>query len=263
MTPNERTSYIGRVGGGPRAPRPELETAQVTDSDADTASVEPLAPETITVQAAPGGGGVDPRQPDIGPVAYWRRGLAFALDALVVFWLQFALTVLGVLWYIDSSTEFVNGETVRTVSHRGPEPWGDDFAPLITFIVLAFIYEVVFISVRGQTPAKERLKIRVTRVADGKTPTVTQAMLRSSVVAVFRLVPGALMLVGNLAAFATGASSPFNMRRRALHDYLSGTMVVRYDADLHEGNVSLRRRPGLMQLRLDAVANRRDRMSPQ
>jgi uncharacterized RDD family membrane protein YckC len=261
MTPNERTSYIGRVGGGPRAPRVDLEVGEIAETD-DTTTIEPMSPEIITVQSAPTGGGIDPLQPDIGPVAYWRRALAFALDAMVVFWLQFALTVLGVLWYIDSSTEFVNGETVRRVAHRGPEPWGDDFAPLITFIVLAFIYEVAFISVRGQTPAKERLKIRVTRVADGKTPTVTQAMLRSSVVAVFRLVPGALMLVGNLAAFLTGASTPFNMRRRALHDYLAGTMVVRYDADLHEGNVSLKRRPGLMQLRIDAIGNRRDHLRP-
>jgi uncharacterized RDD family membrane protein YckC len=257
MTPNERTSYIGRVGGGARLPRAEIE---ITDDTLSDASVEAMPPETLTVQDAPTGGGIDPLQPDIGSVAYWRRAVAFALDALVVFWLQFALTILGVLWYIDSSTEFVDGETVRTVSHRGPQPWGDDFAPLITFIVLAFIYEVVFISIRGQTPAKERLKIRVTRVADGKTPTVTQAMLRSSVVAVFRLVPGALMLVGNLAAFATGVSSPFNMRRRALHDYISGTMVVRYDADLHEGNINLKRRPGLMQLRIDAVANRREHL---
>jgi uncharacterized RDD family membrane protein YckC len=254
MTPNERTSYIGRVGGAAGAAR-----SKPAPTEAEVVATEPLEPMT---ESDPGGSNFDPLQPDIGSVAFWRRAVAFALDALVVFWLQFALTILGVLWYIDSSTEYVNGEAIRTVANRGPEPRGDDFAPLITFIVLAFIYEVTFIAIRGQTPAKERLKIRVTRVADGKTPTVTQAMLRSSVVAAFRLVPGALMLVGNLAAFATGVSAPFNMRRRALHDYLSGTMVVRYDADLHEGNVSLKRRPGLMQLRLDAVANRRDHLRP-
>jgi uncharacterized RDD family membrane protein YckC len=128
---------------------------------------------------------------------------------------------------------------------------------------LAFIYEVAFIAARGQTPAKERLKIRVTRVADGKNPTITQAMLRSSVVAVFRLVPGALMVVGNLAAFATGVTAPFNMRRRALHDYLAGTMVVRYDADLHEGNIVLAKRPGLfLNMRIDAVTGRSEDTRP-
>jgi len=257
MTPNERTSHIGRVGGGLRAPRP------ADDATAIGVTPTPLEAGPPLLADEPTGGGIPPRQPDIGSVAFWRRIAAFALDALVVFWLQFALTVLGVLWYIDSSTDIVNGETIRTVSHRGPEPWGDDFAPLITFIVLAFIYEVVFISTRGQTPAKERLKIRVTRVSDGKVPTVRQAMLRSSVVAVFRLVPGALMLVGNLAAFATGVTSPFNLRRRALHDYLSGTMVVRYDADLHEGNITLAKRPGMfLNMRIGGVTGRSEDLRP-
>jgi len=255
MTPNERTQ-IGRVGGGLRRPRP-ADDAPVAELAA------PVAAEQALLEAAPTGGGIPPRQPDIGSVAFWRRVVAFMLDALVVFWLQFALTILGVLWYIDSSTDIVNGETIRRVSHRGPEPWGDDFAPLITFIVLAFIYEVVFIAARGQTPAKERLKIRVTRVADGKNPTVVQAMLRSSVVAVFRLVPGALMLVGNLAAFATGVTAPFNMRRRALHDYLAGTMVVRYDADLHEGNINLAKRPGMfLNMRIGEVTGRKEDLRP-
>jgi uncharacterized RDD family membrane protein YckC len=256
MTPNERMPHIGRVGGGLRAPRP-----------ADNAPVAKLTPpadaEPVLLERPPSGGGIEPRQPDIGSVAFWRRAAAFALDALVVFWIQFALTILGVFWYIDSSTEIVNGESVRHVSHRGPQPWGDDFAPLITFIVLAFIYEVVFIAARGQTPAKERLKIRVTRVADGKNPTVAQAMLRSSVVAVLRLVPGALMLVGNLAAFVTGLTAPFNMRRRGVHDYLAGTMVVRYDADFHEGKVVLAKRPGLfLNMRIGAVTGRSEDLRP-
>ncbi len=256
MTPNERTSHIGRVRGELRAPLP-------ADSAPATDITPPGADEHTLVEAAPTGGGIPPRQPDIGSVAFWRRIVAFMLDALVVFWLQFALTILGVLWYIDSSTEIVDGQTIRHVSHRGPQPWGDDFAPLVTFIVLAFIYEVVFIAARGQTPAKERLKIRVTRVADGKNPTIAQAMLRSSVVAVFRLVPGALMLVGNLAAFAAGATAPFNLRRRALHDYLAGTMVVRYDADLHEGNIALAKRPGMfLNMRIGEVTGRKEDLRP-
>jgi uncharacterized RDD family membrane protein YckC len=149
------------------------------------------------------------------------------------------------------------------VAHPGPEPWGDDFAPLITFVVLAFIYEVVFITLRGQTPAKERLKIRVTRVADGKNPTLWQAMRRSSVIAVFRLFPGGLMLFGNLAAFATGVTAPFNIRRRGLHDYVSGTMVVRYDADFHEGKVMLAKRPGMfLNMRIGEVTGRKEDLRP-
>ena len=255
MTPNERTPYIGRVRDGQVPPRP----AELTATEAPA----PLEELPVPVESAPSGGGIEPRQPDIGSVRFWRRVVAFVLDAIVVFWIQFALTVLGVFWYIDSSTDIVNGETVRTVAHRGPQPWGDDFAPLMTFIALAFIYEVAFIAVRGQTPAKERLKIRVTRVADGKTPTLWQAVVRSSVVGAFRLVPGALMLVGNLAAFATGLTAPFNLRRRALHDYLAGTMVVRYDADFHEGHITLAKRPGMfLDRQVAAVSGRSEDLKP-
>jgi len=255
MTPNERTPYIGRVRDGQMLPRP-VEAA-------DAVASAPIEELNVPVQQAPSNGGIDPPQPDIGSVAFWRRIVAFVLDAIVVFWIQFALTVLGVFWYIDSRTDVVNGETIRTVAHRGPEPWGDDFAPLMTFIALAFIYEVAFIAVRGQTPAKERLKIRVTRVADGKTPTLWQAIVRSSVVGVFRLVPGALMLVGNLAAFATGLTAPFNLRRRGLHDYVAGTMVVRYDADFHEGPITLARRPGMfLDRQVAAVSGRSEDLKP-
>jgi len=255
MTPNERTPQIGRVGRVPRSPLPA--------DDVAASSPAPSTLEHVELQPAPTGRGILPRQPDIGSVAYWRRIVAFMLDALVVFWLQFALTILGVFWYIDSSTSIVNGETVRTVAHPGPQPWGDDFAPLITFVVLGFIYEVVFITLRGQTPAKERLKIRVTRVADGKNPTLWQAMRRSSVVAVFRLVPGGLMLFGNLAAFATGVTAPFNIRRRGLHDYFAGTMVVRYDADFHEGRIMLAKRPGMfLNMRIGEVTGRKEDIRP-
>jgi len=255
MTPNEGMPYVGRVGGGSRARERQIDSSAVAPT--------PIEAVPAPIEPASSAGGIAPRQPDIGSVAYWRRGVAFVLDALVVFWLQFALTVLGVLFYIDSSTDTINGQTVRTVAHRGPWPWGDDFAPLITFIVLAFIYEVAFISIRGQTPAKERLKIRVTRVADGKIPTVKQAMLRSSVVAVFRLFPGALMLVGNIAAFATGITAPFNLRRRGLHDYVAGTMVVRYDADFHEGHITLAKRPGMfLNMRIGEVTGRSEDLRP-
>jgi uncharacterized RDD family membrane protein YckC len=71
------------------------------------------------------------------------------------------------------------------------------------------------------------------------------------------------MVVGNLAAFATGVTAPFNLRRRALHDYLAGTMVVRYDADLHEGNIVLAKRPGLfLNMRIDAVTGRSEDTRP-
>jgi hypothetical protein len=85
MTPNERTPYIGRVGGGLRARRP-------TDDATAAAPAPPAAVDNPLLEPGPSGGGIEPPQPDIGSVAFWRRIVAFGLDALVVFWLQFALT---------------------------------------------------------------------------------------------------------------------------------------------------------------------------
>jgi uncharacterized RDD family membrane protein YckC len=245
MEPNSRSSYIGRVRsiGEPRA-----------DLAPPVVDAPLIEPEIVTPVPGPTGTGILPPEPDTNPVAYWRRIVAFALDAL---------TVLGVLFYIQSSTDIVDGKTVRHVAHRGPWPWGDDFAPLITFVVLAFIYEVAFIAARGQTPGKERMKIRVTRVSDGGKPTIRQAMVRSSVVAVLRMVPGTLILTGNVAALVSGVSAPLNMRRRGLNDYLAGTMVVRYDADQQEGKITMKRRPNMLftdwtRSRVAAVTGRSD-----
>lgn len=232
MAPKDLSSHIGRVSAdGARAP---LAAARATEPELDLAPLEAL-PDSAGAEAPP-------RDDDLAPVPFWRRLVAFALDSLVVVALQLALTVTGILWFIDSTHTFTDtGERINQPKYIGPEPWGHDFAPLLTFIVLAFIYEVLFIWKRGQTPGKEKLKIRVTRVADGQLPTLSQAITRSSLIAVLRAVPGTLILVGNLAALVLGVSAPFNLRRRAVHDYLAGTMVVYYDAVAKEGPVHHRR----------------------
>lgn len=204
----------------------------------------------LEVVEGPEGGGGAPSRPVPGPVAYWRRIVARVLDVLVIFWLQLAFTVVGLFWFVNDASQSVD-----------PRPWGNDFVPLIIFIVMSIGYEVLFITKRGQTPGKDVMKIRVARVADGENPTVVQALVRSSVTAVFRLVPGAIMLVGNLVAVLAGATAPFTLRRRALHDLAAGTMVVFYDANLVEGPVPKVNRPSLtdaLTAKTRAVAGERE-----
>ena len=58
-------------------------------------------------------------------------------------------------------------------------------------------------------------------------------------------------------------TAPFNIRRRGLHDYVAGTMVVRYDADFHEGKVMLAKRPGLfLNMRIGEVTGRKEDLRP-
>lgn len=55
------------------------------------------------------------------------------------------LTVLQLLWFTDSAD-------------LDPEPWGRTFGPLLVFIVMSAIYEVVFLRFNdGQTPGKDLL----------------------------------------------------------------------------------------------------------
>lgn len=233
MAPSDPSQHIGRVSTEKRSTRIDQYFAD-----------EKAAP--LEVLPADSAGSGAPPEPEYGAVPLWRRAVAFALDSLVVLTLQLALTVIGIIWYARARTEVIDGRDVVTAPYPMPDPWGVDFGPLMTFIGLALFYEVIYIWKRGQTPAKELMKIRVTRVSDGGLPTFNQALRRSLVISVFRLVPGALVLVGNLVAFVNGVTAPFNMRRRSLADYAAGTMTVYYDANKVEGPVKTRRRPNAL-----------------
>lgn len=263
MTPNERSQFIGRIAAQPGGEVDQLRVSElVTNNLSDRASGTGTVSEPAFAGSMPkqsdNDTGMPPARPEYAPVAYWRRAAAFLIDTLVVLTLQMSLTVIGVLWFIQSTRQIVDGQTVRVAKYTGPEPWGNDFAPLITFVVLAFLYEVVFIAVRGQTPAKELLKIKVTRVADGDKPTLRQAVLRALPNVLCRLVPGVLVIVGNLVAFITGASTPFSLRRRSVADFAAGTMVVHYDAVAVEGPIKRRPTRDPIRMRLAAVTDRPD-----
>lgn len=228
MAPSDPSQHIGRVS-----------------TERRSTQLEPLVDKAPPLETLPDdtAGDAFPPEPEYGAVPLWRRAAAFALDSLVVLCIQLAFTIMGVFWYIRSTTDVVDGRDVVTARYPTPSPWGIDFAPLMTFIGLAILYEVIFVWKRGQTPAKELLKIKVTRVSDGGLPSFGQALRRSLTLSVFRLVPGALVFAGTLVAFVNGVTAPFNMRRRSLSDYVAGTMTVYYDANKVEGPIRRARRP--------------------
>src|SRR5699024_1368616 len=79
------------------------------------------------------------------PGALWRRALARAADAATVVLVLWMLVVLQVLWFMDDATRRFD-----------PEPWGRAFVPLLAFIALSAIYEIVFLRFNeGQTPGKD------------------------------------------------------------------------------------------------------------
>ncbi len=147
----------------------------------------------------------------------WRRGLARLVDLATVFFVLWTLVVLQLLWFMHELSIRVD-----------PAPWGRAFAPLVVFVVLSAVYDVVFLRWNaGQTPGKQLMRVRVVHRSDGGSLSAGRALARW-------LLPGAALLIwplwAGLAAVAvTAVSIPVGLHRQALHDHLADTTVVVYD----------------------------------
>ena len=174
--------------------------------------------------------------------ALWRRVAARGLDMLAIFWLQFAIAILlagfGVPLRVDGS----------------PEPWGQAFVGYVVYVSLFAIYETVYLVMRGQTPGKEFLKLRVVDATTGANPTVGQVVRRSFLTWVLRMIPGGYSTFGSAAIAVTGLPALVDRRaRRTLGDLVAGTIVVHYDATVEEGPRPVVRRPGARRRGMFAI----------
>lgn len=161
------------------------------------------------------------RRPHPGFAAPWRRAAAWLVDVVTVLFVNLALVLIGGAPLVDAAVE-----------RWSPEPWGDSFVPTVLFATLFLVYETTFVAVRGQTPGMDLLGTKVVVTSTGEHPGWRRALVRTLPLATLRLVPGAL--VGTAAMLAVGVSIPVDRRRRGLHDLLTGTTVVSYDADVDE-----------------------------
>lgn len=124
-------------------------------------------------------------------------------------------------------------------------------APVRTFLALAactlpYLYAIYFHGRCGQTPGKRACKVKVVHV-DGEGPiTYAAALIRDAIplalsVAVFFGLPGAppvptghpapgsvyLLVIALAWIWAEVITMLFNPRRRAVHDFLAQTVVIR------------------------------------
>jgi uncharacterized RDD family membrane protein YckC len=151
--------------------------------------------------------------PEAGPNAlatFQQRGYARIADELIIW---FPLTI------IVSTVQASQSETVQ-----GELP----LAVLIGVFVVQILYEVVGVSIWGQTVGKWLTGIRVARYTDGGRPTVAQSLLRcllwgAPAAAGLVLLPFA-PLAGAVPVFLSAWRYPL---RRAWHDEAGGTIVVR------------------------------------
>lgn len=146
-------------------------------------------------------------------VGFWRRALAGAVDAVLLGPVALGLAVV-----------------VATVGGRPPHSWtelgptwavelaiegGAGIAALVMAAIVVLLYHFLFLWLRGQTPGKQLVGVRVVDVW-GERPSLGRALLRSAMM--FLSVAGAGLGVLWIAA---------DRERRALHDWVAGTYAVR------------------------------------
>lgn len=104
----------------------------------------------------------------------------------------------------------------------------DPDAASLLYVALLCAYELVFVARLGQTPGKDLLDVKVVG-PDGGAPGAARTVRRLVVLLPLLVVPQWPLVVTLVAAtVAVGLVHP---ERRAAHDLVAGTRVVRYDAD--------------------------------
>ncbi len=183
-----------------------------------TSSQAPQISESVLLVSGPQGISYP-----VAPV--WRKALARLIDAFTVFFLQWMLTIVQVLGFMDSvSTQWQ------------PDPWGRYSAAILVYIFLHLIYTVVFLRWNeGQTPAMDFMKLRAVRTADGSHMSLGRCGLHWLLGGASWIVPP-VVLGGLLINAANYLTSPFDKRRRTLSDWLAGTTVIVYDRDKEESD---------------------------
>jgi uncharacterized RDD family membrane protein YckC len=144
----------------------------------------------------------------------WRRALAGALDGVVL---------VPTMALFAAVTATAGGRPLHGLRELGPnyaielvlDGGGVGLAALGMAGVVAFLYFFVFHVVRGQTPAERLVGIRVIDPF-GERPAALRALVRT--------LGGFVSLGGcGLGLLWIG----FDREKRALHDWLAGTYVVR------------------------------------
>ncbi|WP_419925054.1 RDD family protein [Candidatus Poriferisocius sp.] len=170
-------------------------------------------PEGATIVAGPDG-------KQFPVAAVWRRVLARIIDAVTVFFIQWMLTIIQLLWFMDD------------VSTRWqPDPWGRATAAVLAYIFFHLVYTMVFLRWNeGQTPAMDLLDLRAVRTKDGSHLSLGRCAARWLAGGASWILPP-VALGGLIANAATYLTVPADRRRRTVSDWLAGTTVIAYDRD--------------------------------
>jgi uncharacterized RDD family membrane protein YckC len=141
------------------------------------------------------------RRPDTSYAGFVTRTIAFAIDAAVI---DLAALAVGAALALVFSIIPIGHDTKTAVIAAGG----------VAFVLWAISYFSWFWTTTGQTPGNRAMRVRVARV-DGSDLRARHALAR-----LVGMVIGAPLLWGYIPILVTD-------RRRALHDRMAGTVVVR------------------------------------
>jgi uncharacterized RDD family membrane protein YckC len=160
--------------------------------------------------------------PDLKAIygGFWIRFGAYMIDMVILFFLRIPLQI---AWQIYSIS--MMSSITRPARYPGLFPFGATQAFWITYgfyvllmFLISFGYFVFFVGRYGATPGKMAVKLRIVR-ADRSKVSYWRAVARYFAQA----LTGFTMYLGYIMA-------AFDSEKRALHDYICDTRVIKRDA---------------------------------
>jgi uncharacterized RDD family membrane protein YckC len=139
---------------------------------------------------------------------FWLRGVAFLVDVILV-----ALLGTGGAILVDLAVQ--TGGMISSAPEAGLE-WLDTTATSLLAVLMALCYFTLFVGLRGQTPGKMLLGLKIIRTT-GEEVGYGRALVRwiGQCLGLLPLGLGFLLVA-------------FSRRKQALHDKIAGTDVVRW-----------------------------------
>ena len=147
---------------------------------------------------------------DHAPAGFWIRFVAALVDGFILF-----AVMLAILVPIGLSAGFMAVLSDPAALVGVAASLGAAFSAVSFLVPVPMLYEVVFIGWRGQTPGKMVLRLKMIRMDGGDVDYV-----KSFIRWIGKIPSGLLLAIGYLMA-------AFSENKRALHDMIAGTRVVR------------------------------------
>ena len=145
---------------------------------------------------------------EFAPAGFWIRFVAAIVDDIILAILMLVAIVPIVLAAGIPAALSDPAAFARAVASLGTA------IAAISFLV-PMLYEVIFVGWRGQTPGKMALKLKIIRT-DGAEADYVKAFIRW----IGKMISGFILFTGYIMA-------AFTTNKRALHDYIAGTRVIR------------------------------------